>query len=104
VRLPGSQKRDLIHGLKDGFMNLFYYAIFGRLFVLKQRQEIVLFSIASRPALGPTQLPTKCVPEALSLMVKLQNREADHSPPSSDKVKNGGAMISFSYTSSCHGT
>jgi hypothetical protein len=40
------------------------------------------FSISSRPALGFTQPPIKCVPG-----VRRQGREADHSPPSSSEVK-----------------
>jgi hypothetical protein len=41
----------------------------------------------SRPALGPTQPRIQWVPGAPSLGVKLPGREADHSPPSSDEVK-----------------
>jgi hypothetical protein len=48
---------------------------------------IFLFTIASITALGPTQPPIQWVPGALSLGVKQQGREADHSPPPSAKVK-----------------
>jgi hypothetical protein len=41
----------------------------------------------SGPALGPTQPPIQWVP-----VVKRQECEADHSPPSSAEVKNGGAL------------
>jgi hypothetical protein len=44
------------------------------------------FAISSRPALGSTQPPIKWVPGALSLGVKRQGREADHSPPTSAEV------------------
>jgi hypothetical protein len=37
---------------------------------------------------GPTQPSIQWVPGALSLGVKRPGREADHSPPSSAKVKN----------------
>jgi hypothetical protein len=45
------------------------------------------FTTASRPALGPTQPPIQWVPGA-PLGVKRQEREADHSPPSSSQVEN----------------
>jgi hypothetical protein len=52
-----------------------------------------VFFISSRAALGPTQPSTKRAPaEAVSPEVKRQRLEADHSTPSSDKVKNDGAM------------
>jgi hypothetical protein len=44
-------------------------------------------SHGARMALGPTQTPIQWVPGALSLGVKQLGREADHSPPSSAKVK-----------------
>jgi hypothetical protein len=64
-------------------------------------------------ALGPTQHPIQWVPGALSLGVKQPGREADHSLPSSAKVKVSrtvpplpntpswrGAQFYFSYLSS----
>jgi hypothetical protein len=54
----------------------------------QQRQGIFLFASASGPALGPTQPPMKLVPVALPSGVKASEREADHSGPSRDKVKN----------------
>jgi hypothetical protein len=47
----------------------------------------ILFTTTSRMALGPTQPPIQSVPVDLSLEVKRPGREADHSPPSSAKVK-----------------
>jgi hypothetical protein len=52
------------------------------------------FTNESRTALGPTQPPIKWVPGALSLGLKRQGREADHSPPSSAEVKNAWSYIS----------
>jgi hypothetical protein len=49
---------------------------------------IFLFTTASRPALGPTQLPFQWVPTALTPSIKRPVREADHSPPSSAEVEN----------------
>jgi len=48
---------------------------------------IFLFTTTSKTALEPTQPPIQWVPGALSLQVKRQGREADHSPPSSAEVK-----------------
>jgi hypothetical protein len=45
------------------------------------------FSTWSRPALGPTQPPIQCVPEAFFPWVKRQGREADHSPLTSVDIK-----------------
>jgi hypothetical protein len=46
-----------------------------------------IFSMSSRPPLGPTQ-PIQWVPEALSRGgVKRPGREADHSPPASSEAK-----------------
>jgi hypothetical protein len=56
------------------------------------RYKIFLFSIASRPCLGPTQPPIQWVLGALSSGVKRLGREPNHSPPSSAEVKNGGAI------------
>jgi hypothetical protein len=48
---------------------------------------IFLFTTVSRMALGPTQPPIQWVLGAISLGVKQPGHEADHSPPSSAKVK-----------------
>jgi hypothetical protein len=46
-----------------------------------------LFDTMSRLTLGPTQPPVQWVLEVLSLRVKQPGHEADHSSPSSAKVK-----------------
>jgi hypothetical protein len=45
---------------------------------------ILLFTTASRTALGPTHPPIQWVPGALSLGVKRPGREPDHSLPSAE--------------------
>jgi hypothetical protein len=65
------------------------------------RGKIFLFFTMSRPALRPTHPPIQWVPGALSPGAKRPGRKADHSPPSSAEVKNGGAIPSFPYMSSC---
>jgi hypothetical protein len=55
-------------------------------------------SVASRPPLRPTQLPIQWVWEAVSTGVKRSGREADHSPPFSVEVKNGGVIPSLPHT------
>jgi hypothetical protein len=57
-----------------------------------QREEIFLYSTAFKPAPGPIHPPIQWVLGALSPGVKRPGREADHSPPSSAEVKNGGAV------------
>jgi hypothetical protein len=53
----------------------------------RQGLGIFLSNTASRTALGLTQPPIQWVPGDLSLVVKRQGREADHSPPSRAEVK-----------------
>jgi hypothetical protein len=38
--------------------------------ILARKERYLLFSVMSRPALGPTQSSTECVPWALSLGIK----------------------------------
>jgi hypothetical protein len=58
------------------------------------------FSLVSRPALGPIQPHIQRIPGALFMLVKRPGPEADHSPPSSAEVKNGGAISPLPHTSS----
>jgi hypothetical protein len=58
----------------------------------RQRQEIFLCSVVSRPVLGATQPPIQWVLWALSPEVKRLGHESNHSPPSSAEVKSGGAI------------
>ena len=64
------------------------------MFDSRQRQEIFVFSKTSKPALGPTHLPTQWVPGAISPGVKRPGRDVNHLPPSTAEVKN-----EWSYTS-----
>jgi hypothetical protein len=70
------------------------YGLDDGAFDFRQGPGIFLFTIASIPALGPIQPPIQWVPGAPSLGVKLLQREAHRSPPSSAEVKNA-----WSYTS-----
>jgi hypothetical protein len=45
------------------------------------------------PAPGPTRPPIQWITGALSLGVKRQERETDHSPPSSAEVRIRGATL-----------
>jgi hypothetical protein len=66
-------------------------------FESRQGLGIFLFTTVSRPALAPPpQPPIQWVPGSLSLRVKRPGREADHSPPTSVKVKNAW---SYNFTS-----
>jgi hypothetical protein len=64
--------------------------------------EIYLFITASRPALGPTQLPMQWVTGALSLRVKRPGREADTSMQCRDQ-RMRGAIPSLPNTPSWRG-
>jgi hypothetical protein len=55
-------------------------------------KDILFYSIDSGPALVPTQPPIQWALGALSRRVKRQGNEADPSPPSTVKIKNGGAI------------
>jgi hypothetical protein len=65
------------------------------------RGKIFLSSYASTLALAPPKTPIVRVPGALSLGVKQQGHEADHSPPSV-QIKNSGAILPFPHISSRH--
>jgi hypothetical protein len=64
------------------------------------RERDFLCYTAFRQALVPTQPPIQWVPEALSPAVKRLGREAEHLPPASDEVNNGGAIPPFPHASS----
>jgi hypothetical protein len=51
------------------------------------RDKNFLFSVSSRPVLGPTHPPLRRVPEVLFSGVKWTNREADHLPPTNAEIK-----------------
>jgi hypothetical protein len=61
--------------------------------ILGKKQFFFIFTIA----LGPTQRPMQWVSEAVSPRVKLERREAEHSPASVAKVKNGSYSSSPRY-------
>jgi hypothetical protein len=62
--------------------------------------NISLFSVTSKPALGLTQIPIQWEQGPHLQEVKRLRREADHSPPYSAKIKNGGAIPPLPHTSS----
>jgi len=60
----------------------------------QQGLGVLLFTAASRPALGSTQPPIQWIQGALSLWVKWPGHKADHSPQPNNKVRNA-----WNYTS-----
>jgi len=64
-------------------------------FEYRQGLEIFLYTTASRTTLGSIQ-PIQQVPGALSLEVKRQGCEDDHTPQSSAEVKNVWSYASIS--------
>jgi hypothetical protein len=79
---------------RDSFGISLGYGLVDREFEAWQGLGIFLFTTASTPALGPTQLPIQWLPGALSLGVKQSGLEADHSLPSNAEVKNAWSYIS----------
>jgi hypothetical protein len=64
------------------------------------RGKNFLFSMSSRPVLGPIQPPIQWVNGALSSGVKRPEREADHSPPTSEEIKKTWIYKATSHTPS----
>jgi hypothetical protein len=56
-------------------------------FDFRWKQQIFLFSIVSRSFLWTNKLPIEWMQGAVSSVVKLPGREAEHSPPTSTEVK-----------------
>jgi hypothetical protein len=76
---------------------------FHRALYLNVEQPSV-FSTESRPTLGPSEPRIRWVLITPSQKIKRQEHKADHSPPSSAEVKNGGDISPFPHTSSWCGT
>jgi hypothetical protein len=68
------------------------------------RDFFFLFGTTSRLALGPIQHPIQWVPGVFPCGVKRQEREADHSPPPGNEIKNDGATSPLLHTSSWRGS
>jgi hypothetical protein len=66
--------------------------------------RIICYYVPQRPdrLWGPLNLLSNGYRGALSPRLKRPGREADHSPPSSAEVKNGGAIPPLPYMSSWH--
>jgi hypothetical protein len=76
------------------------YGLGGR--VLFSAWQDFLFFAASIPALRLNHPPIQWVPWAISPGLKKPGCEADHSPPSSAEVKNGGAIPPLPCMTSWH--
>jgi hypothetical protein len=72
-----------------------------RRFHSRKLQEILLFSIAPRPAPMSTQPHIQWEPRVFPSGVKRQGRQADHSPPPNADI--GGAIIPLPHTSPWRG-
>jgi hypothetical protein len=75
-----------------------FFLVFCKIFTISERIGVLgfdsqlglgifLFTTTSRMALGSTHPPLQWVQGALSLAVKWPGHEAEHSPPSSTKIK-----------------
>jgi hypothetical protein len=76
-----NRSRDSSSGIALG------YGLDDRGFESREGLRLFLFTIVSRPALGPTQPSVQWVPAALSQGVKRPQSEADHSPPCGAEVE-----------------
>jgi hypothetical protein len=74
----------------------------GRPGLYSRQGKIILYSTASRPALGLTQPLIQWVQGEISPRMKRQEREADNSPPSSTEAKKGGDIPPLPPMSSWH--
>jgi hypothetical protein len=81
--------RDSLVGLASG------YGLDSRGSIPGKGKIIILFSTASRPALGTNQPPIQWVPGGFSPGVKWQNREPYPSPLSSADVESSGVIPSL---------
>jgi hypothetical protein len=79
------------------------YGLDGPGSILGKSNRHFVFSTASSQARGPTQPPIQWVEGAIFPRVKLQKREADHSPPPSVEVKKSGTIPPHPPMSSWHG-
>jgi hypothetical protein len=70
--------------------------------VALRAKALAHLSMASKPALSHIQRPIQLIPAAYFLGVKRLFCEADHLPPSTAEVKNGGAIPPLPRTSSWH--
>jgi hypothetical protein len=99
-----SFKQCVIIGSRESSVDIATKVRAGRPgFDFLQRQEIFLFSIESRPAMGPIRPAIQWKPVALSPEAHRQGREPDDSPPSSAEVKYVGAITPLPHTSSRRG-
>jgi hypothetical protein len=71
----------------------------GQTGLIPGRGKTFLFSIVARLGLGFTQPPNQWALGALSPGVKWPGCEADHSPPSNAKMKNGGTIHPLHHSS-----
>jgi hypothetical protein len=76
--------------MREHFIPIFIYTC--QLIFISSRGKIFLFFTTSRPTLRPNHPPSQWPLELLSPEIKRNERDADHSPPSSVKVENCGAI------------
>jgi hypothetical protein len=98
VSLDAVEKIKILHcreSNNDTCANKFTTLIPG-----KCRDFAPLRSLETRSRTHPVSI--QLVPGALFLELKLPGREADHSPPASAEVKNGGDILPLPDTSSWH--
>jgi len=95
IRKEAEGSRWLIYDMEIKLRNVreaLGYGLDERGFDSRWGLGVFLFNTMFRMTLGPTQPPIQWVLGALSLGLKQLGHEADHSPPSSAKIRVHGAI------------
>ena len=89
---------------QDSTVSILSYMLYERRIVVRSRreQEISLFSTKSTLGQTPTEARIRCVPEFISPGIKQEERQGDHSPPSSAEVHMSGTTAQFLHILSRH--
>jgi hypothetical protein len=95
------RKESTIRSQDSSLSIVMHYRLDGQ-DLIPGKGKICLFSTAIRPLLEAHPASYPVSNGEISLEVKWPGHKADHSPPSSAEVKNGGAIPPHPHMSLCH--